>query len=214
MRIALIGIFLLSVLFLVRPAYSNTENNVLVRIVYDQSESMLKNPAANWSKTGADFFRNYFNHYSLRCQIVTIDYVAWGTNAYPPIQRRLSSYQQSNDLAKMLYVMSGANLEGTNPRDAMLHANNFVPDGYDRAIIIFVTDVDFVGEKHSGLGALVSKRTQFFGISLGGNASYEYMSRHLIPKHGQHFHANTTKEFNKSMSGILDEIGYEHCMAS
>lgn len=125
MRTTLISTFLLSFLFLVRPAYSNTENNVLVRIVYDQSESMYQNSAANWRKAGADFFRNYFNQYSLRCQTVTVDYIAWGTDPFPPIQRRLSSYQQSNDLAEMLYVMSGANLEGTNPRDAMMQANNF-----------------------------------------------------------------------------------------
>ena len=175
---------------------------------------MHKNPAANWAKAGANFFLEYFNQYSLRCQTITIDYVAWGTNSLPPIQRRLSSYQQSNDLAKMIFVMSGANMEGTNPYDAMLNANNFVPDGYDRIIIVFVTDVEFVGEKNSGLGELVSPTTQFFGVSLGSNASYSYMSRHLIPKHGQHFHANTTKEFNNTMSDILDEIGYEHCMAS
>jgi hypothetical protein len=175
MRTTLIGIILLSFLFLVRPVYSYTENNVLVRIVYDQSKSMFENPAANWRKAGADFFRNYFNQYSLRCQTVTVDY---------------------------------------NPRDAMMQANNFVPDGYERIIVIFVTDVDFVGEKHSGLGALVSPTTQFYGVSLGSNASYGYMSRHLIPKHGQHFHANTVKEFNQTMHGILDEIGYDYCRAS
>ena len=214
MRNLYLALGMFCVMFLVNPAKSETENNVHVIIAYDLSWSIHANPSANWAKAGGRFFNEYFEDYVMRCQTITIDYIGWGTSPFPPIQRRLSDNVKSKDFGNMLFAMSAINMEATNPRDAMIAANSIVTQNFDRTIIIFLTDADIMGERHSRLGEMVSPSTQFFGISLGSNASFTYMSAHIIPKHGQHFHANTTKEFNKTMRDILDEIGYEHCMAS
>ncbi len=214
MRNLYIAIVMFSMMFLVNPAKSEPENNVHVIIAYDLSRSIHVNPSANWAKAGGRFFNEYFDEYVLRCQTITIDFIGWGTNPFPPIQRRLSDNVKSTDFGNMLFAMSALNMEATNPRDAMIAANSIVTQNFDRTIIIFLTDADFMGERHSRLGEMVSPSTQFFGISLGSRASFTYMSAHIVPKHGQHFHANTIKVFNQTMRDILDDIGYEHCMAS
>ena len=205
---------LIGLLFLFKPVPANTqtENNIHLIIAFDVSLSMRISAYSTWASVGGVFFYEYFADYTSRCQVLTIDFIAWGKEALPPIHRRLTSESVSLDYAELLYAAARLNMQGTKPRSAMLAANSLVEDGFDRTVIIIISDADYVGEGNSELWRLVAPTTEFTGISLGSAATYDYFARHLIPKHGQQFHANNAREFKQILTGVLDGFGYDFCM--
>lgn len=212
MKLLLAALIITSSLFFTKPAVADSERNVHAIVVYDISKSMHMSHQPSWASVGGDFFHDYFKQYLVRCQLLTIDFVAFGTDALAPITVVLNSPDSSTDFSRLVYALAHIDLEGTQPRSGMLVANSLVTSGYDRTVIIFVTDADVVGGSNAELWHLVLPTTEFIAISLGSDTSWSYVERHIKPVHGQHLHANTAPELRKMLWNVFDDFGYDRCV--
>ena len=214
MNIRFILIVLIHCLFLGKPVGANTEDRVHLIISWDLSDSMRYDGPVNWAQAGAVFFNEYFSRYQSRCQIVTVDLISWGLQAFPPVHVVLSSRDESDQLADFASKISRFKHDGTSPRSGMLHANSLVVPGYDRTVIIFISDAGVVGGDNRDLWSMVSETTDFIGVSLTGELSSVYIGTNIVPKGKRHYHAETVPVFNDILKMVLDQIGYDHCKVS
>jgi hypothetical protein len=213
MRTTLIGILLVSFLFLVKPAYSDvdSESRVHVIITWDMSRSMRTDGPVDWTRAGADFFNEYFSNYHHRCQVLTVDLISWGLQSLPPVRVELRSADKSKLLADYASKLTRFKHDGTSPKVGMLFANSYVTPDYDKTIIIFISDAGLNSEGNGELWNLVAPTTEFYGISLSDNLSRNYVRRHIVPKHGRHYHTVNEAHFRDVLTMILDDLGQDHC---
>lgn len=191
-----------------------TERKVHVIITWDMSLSMRTEGPVDWTRAGADFFSEYFYNYRHRCQVLTVDLISWGLQSLPPVRLELRSTEESELLADYASKLTRFKHDGTSPKVGMMYANSYVTPGYDKTIIIFISDASINGEGNSDLWYLVALTTAFYAVSLSDNSSRNYVGRHIVPKHGRHYHAENEAHFRDVLTMILDNIGYEHCPAS
>ncbi|MBY0537800.1 hypothetical protein K2P47_00190 [Patescibacteria group bacterium] len=205
--------------FLTTPLKGNaSEPEYKVHVIYagDQSASMRLSHHPSWMNAQQTFLAQYFNNYQSRCQELHIDYVGWGTEALPPLRTVLRSNVDGKNFSSLLVNLTFQNMQGTAQHKGMLHALSWVADGYDRTIIIFVSDEYLGGEKDAGLWELVPPHVELVGISLGSDSVAGYFKRHIVPPtvNGRHYHASTIREFEKILYHVFDGLGYDHCPAS
>ncbi|MBY0310370.1 hypothetical protein K2Q16_04480 [Patescibacteria group bacterium] len=126
----------------------------------------------------------------------------------------LTSADESELLADYASKLTRFKHDGTSPRVGMLFANSYVTSGFDKTVIIFISDAGLNGEGNSELWNLVAPTTGFYGISLSDDLARNYVGRHIVPEHGRHFHAENEHHFRDILTMILDNIGYDHCPVS
>jgi hypothetical protein len=183
-------------------------------ISWDMSESMRSEGPVNWTEAGADFFSEYFANYHHRCQVLTVDMISWGLQSLPPVHIELKSQEESALLADYASKLTRFRHVGTSPSVGMYFANSYVVPGYDRTVILFISDASIAGAGNSNLWAIVAPTTDFFAVSLTDTMSRDYFNRHIVPRNGHHFHAETEADFKETLTMILDQLGYDHCPAS
>ncbi len=203
-----------SLLFSLPTRAEETLNKLHLIISWDMSGSMRTNGPVDWTRAGADFFNEYFSNYHHRCQVVTVDMISWGLQSLPPVHIELKTRDESDLLADYASKLTRFKHDGTSPRVGMLYANSYVAPGYNKTVILFVSDSGINGEGNSELWHLVEPTTEFYGISLSDSLSRNYVANHIVPQHGRHFHAETESHFRDILTMILDDLGQDNCPTS
>jgi hypothetical protein len=207
--------FLTGWLFLSTPVISKIEHRVLVIFAIDHSPSMFEFGNPRWNIATRVAFETYFKNYQLRCQDVDVKYVAWGDSVDKPFNRELRSQADADSFSHEVLKHSFMMQSYTNPYAGIGAATLLVQDGYDRVIIVVISDADGLVEKRiDNFKNYLPTDVEFIGIALDGDSTVEFFKKYLIPVNGKVLPSRTQDELVDTFSDVMDEIGYDYCKVS
>lgn len=209
--------FILSVLtcslFLTKPLFANPEDRVHVIFAVDQSDSMFDYGNPRWIAATRTAFNTYFNEYQPRCQKLTVDYLAWGEKVEIPIQQELHTQDDGRLFSKIVTHQTRLRIGNTDPYSGIMAATLLVENGYDRTVIIYITDANGFSEKKlTNFKETLRTDVEFIGIALTNSNTYEYLKEFVIPDDGTILRGRTQEELTTTFKEVMDEIGYDHCI--
>lgn len=195
-------------------AETNREESVHLIIAADQSQSMNGSATPSWADVQRTVLREYFEQYSVRCQILHVDYIGWGQTVQPSVHAVLTSAGAAKSFAEVMNRTSHNGLGGTSHILGIMAAANLVTEDFDRVVMIFTTDEGAGFATRTDLKNLIPPNVEFIGISLGTEHASRYLEQSVVPENGLHYHANSPTELKAVLTNTLDTLGFDRCMAS
>jgi len=208
----LLSVLTVSLLTMFSTSASRAEDNALVVIAADQSNSMFDSGHVNIQR---EALITAFANYLVDCNNLEVRYIAWGGEAIAPVSAKLTDQAAVIDYANRLWPVSHAILQSTNHHrgvEAALKQLN--ASDAKQKVLIFTTDGLSNEPDNWNLGRKIPADVLVFTISLGSREISDFVSKNIQPATGgKHYHANNADELTARFEEAFTAAKTELCLS-